>query len=343
MGELTGRGRVLLFAALIAGLAILALCWHWVDTIPLGIAVAVVLAPLHHRLSAQVPGWLSALAITLVILAVTIAGVFFTVTIMGGNLATNEEILMKAAGGIEILASQFTGFGIPRETIGEVMDVIRATVEAVGSFWSGITMVSAIMNERFLLFLVALLLSLWQGDRALRWILLRIPGEWLGTWHRLATVSVHVLYAVLVVHLIIVSFTFAICIPFYWLLGYGHVLYLSTATALCELVPVLGASIPMAILLFYSFALGDLRGFLLVFFVGLLVIALLPELTLRPILMGRRTHISPVIMFFGFMGGILLLGISGFLLGPLILAVGVSWWGIRKERAAAAGARAGNS
>jgi predicted PurR-regulated permease PerM len=334
MGELTGRGRVLLFAALIAGLAILALCWHWVDTIPLGIAVAVVLAPLHHRLSAQVPGWLSALAITLVILAVTIAGVFFTVTIMGGNLATNEEILMKAAGGIEILASQFTGFGIPRETIGEVMDVIRATVEAVGSFWSGITMVSAIMNERFLLFLVALFLSLWQGDRVLRRILVRIPREWLGTWHRLATVSVDTLNAVLVVHLPMVALTFFLCLPFYLVLGYGHVLYLSTATALCELVPVLGASIPMIILLFYTFAIGDIRGFLLVLFIGYLVIALLPELTLRPILMGRRTHISPVVMFFGFMGGILLLGIPGFLLGPLILAVAVSWWQLRKERAA---------
>jgi predicted PurR-regulated permease PerM len=41
-------------------------------------------------------------------------------------------------------------------------------------------------------------------------------------------------------------------------------------------------------------------------------------------------------MFVGFMGGILLLGTSGFLLGPLILAVAVSWWRIRKEQKAAA-------
>jgi predicted PurR-regulated permease PerM len=133
-----------------------------------------------------------------------------------------------------------------------------------------------------------------------------------------------------------VALTFLLALPFYWLLGYGHVLSLSVITALCELVPVLGASVPMILLLLYSFALGDLRGFLLVFFVGYLGVALLPELTVRPILMGRRTHLSPVIMFVGFMGGILLLGTSGFLLGPLILAVAVSWWRIRKEQQAAA-------
>ena len=160
----------------------------------------------------------------------------------------------------------------------------------------------------------------------------------MGAYHRLATVSVDTLHSVLVVHLLIVALTFGLSLPFYWLLGYGHILYLSLTTALCELVPVLGASIPMVILLLYSFAIGDLRGFLIVFFIGYLVVALLPELSVRPILMGRRAHLSPYLMFFGFLGGILVLGISGFLLGPLILAVAASWYRSRKaERAAPSG------
>jgi predicted PurR-regulated permease PerM len=334
----SGRERALLIAALLAGTAVLAVLWQWIGTISLGIAVAVVLAPLHHRLTARAPGWLSALAVTFVIFAAAIAGVIFTVTVMQENLPTNEKILMQAAGGIEILANQYANLGIPRETIADAMGGIRAMIEGVGSFWSEITVLAAITNTQVLLFFLSLLLSLWHGDRVLRWILVRIPQEWLGTWHRLATVSVDTLNAVLVVHLPIVAFTFVLSLPFYWLLGYGHVLYLSTVTALCELVPVLGASIPMIILLLYTFAIGDLRGFLLVLFFGYLVIALLPEVTLRPVLMGKRTHLSPVVMFFGFMGGILLLGIPGFLLGPLALAVAVSWWKIRKEQAAAAAA-----
>ena len=329
---MTGLGRksILAVLLLIGVAALFAGLWQWIDTIPLGIAVAVILVPIQHRLSSKVPGGISAAFITLILLAFAIAGILFTVTVMQENFATNQEILMKAAGGIEILAPQFAGFGIPPEAIGETTVRMQGIVNAVETFWSGLTLQVAILNVRVLFFLFSLFLSLWKGDRVLRGILVRTPQEWMGAYQRLASVSVDTLHAVLVVHLLIVALTLVIAIPFYWLLGYGHILYLSLTTATCELVPVLGASIPMVILLLYSFAIGDLRGFLIVFFIGYLVVALLPELSIRPILMGRRTHLSPYLMFFGFLGGILVLGISGFLLGPLILALAASWYRLRK-------------
>jgi predicted PurR-regulated permease PerM len=331
-----GRREILLGAALLAGAMLLAVSWQWVDTIPLGIAFAVVLAPLHHRLARHIPAGLSALLVTLAILSITVAGILFSVTIMQGNLATNEGILMTAASGAGTLANLYAGFGIPREVVTGAMEGMEGIVDAIGRFWSGLSPKEAILTPGIVLLFAALFLALLEGERVIRWFLSRMPPEWLGTYHRLARVSVDTIYSVLVVHLGMVALTFLLALPFYWLLGYGHVLSLSVITALCELVPVLGASVPMILLLLYSFALGDLRGFLLVFFVGYLGVALLPELTVRPILMGRRTHLSPVIMFVGFMGGILLLGTSGFLLGPLILAVAVSWWRIRKEQQAAA-------
>lgn len=331
-----GRREILLVAALLGGAVLLSISWQWVDTIPLGIAFAVVLAPLHHRLSRRIPEGLSALLVTLLILSLTVAGVFIVVTIMQENLATNEGILMTAVTGAGTIADLYAGFGIPMELITGALEGMEGIVDAIGRSWSGLSPEGVMLTPGVILLFAALFLSLLEGERILRWILVRIPQEWLGTYHRLAAVSVNVLYSVLVVHLVMVALTFVLALPFYWLLGYGHIISLSVTTALCELVPVLGASIPMVILLLYSFAIGDLRGFLLVFLIGYLVIALLPELTVRPILMGRRAQVSPVIMFFGFMGGILLLGTSGFLLGPLILAVAVTWWGIRKEQQAAA-------
>jgi predicted PurR-regulated permease PerM len=332
-----GRREILLGAALLAGAVLLAVTWKWVDTIPLGIAFAVVLAPLHHRLARRLPWELSALLVTLLVLCITAAGVFLLVTVMQENLATNEGILRTAAEGAGTLANLYAGLGVPPDLIAGVMDVMQGIVGTISRFWSGLSPDEVLLTWGMALLFAALFLSLLEGDRVLRWLLRRMPPEWLGTYHRLAAVSVAVLYSVLVVHLVMVALTFALALPFYWLLGYGHVLSLSVITALCELVPVLGASVPMIILLLYTFAIGDLRGFLLVFLIGYLLVSLLPELTVRPILMGRRAQISPVIMFFGFMGGILLLGTSGFLLGPLILAVAVSWWRIRKEQRAAAG------
>ena len=83
---------------LVAAAALLAALWQWIDTIPLGIAVAVILTPLQRRLSSTIPEWLSAGAIILVLLFFTVAGVLFTVTVMQENLVTNQEILGKAAG-----------------------------------------------------------------------------------------------------------------------------------------------------------------------------------------------------------------------------------------------------
>jgi predicted PurR-regulated permease PerM len=224
-----------------------------------------------------------------------------------------------------------TVIGISEEAIHTVITWIEDSIQSLAGFWYSLSLASVLLTPRVSLFFVSLALSLWKGDVVIRASLPRIPQAWMAVYPNLAAVSVDTLYAVIVVHLLIVALTLGISIPFYWILGYGHILYLSLVTAFCELVPVLGASIPMVVLLFYALAIGDLRGFLLVFFIGYLVVALLPEVTLRPILMGRRTLLSPVLMFASFIGGILLLGISGFLLGPLLVALAVSWYRFRKE------------
>ncbi|MGE5831576.1 MAG: AI-2E family transporter, partial [Methanomicrobiales archaeon] len=291
------RRKILLAILLLAIAAIFALFWHWLDMIPFGIAVAVVAAPAKNRLERRLPGWLSALAIALVTLLLLSAGILVTIQAMQENLATNEEILGRIASGIEALSPQLTTAGIPEGTVHTAVAWIEGSVQALAGFWLSLSLESVLLTPRVGLFFLSLGLALWKGEAVLRAVLPRIPPSWLSVYPNLAAVSVDTLYAVIVVHLLIVGLTFGLSLPFFWILGYGHVLYLSLVTAFCELVPVLGASIPMVVLLLYSLALGDLRGFLLVFFIGYLVVALLPEVTIRPILMGRRTLLSPVLMF----------------------------------------------
>ncbi|MDD1669593.1 MAG: AI-2E family transporter [Methanomicrobiales archaeon] len=329
--EIPGRKKILVLALLFAAVVLLALFWHLLDMIPFGVAAAVVAAPLKNRLDRYLPGWLSATAITLAILVLLAAGVLVTIQAMQENLATNEEILGKIAGGLEAFTPQLTVMGVPEEAIHSAIAWIEGSIESVAGFWYSLSLASVLFTPRVSLLLLSLALALWKGDEVIRWALPRIPQAWMAIYPNLAAVSVDTLYAVIVVHLLIVAITLGISLPFFWILGYGHVLYLSLVTAFCELVPVLGASIPMVILLLYAMALGDLRGFLLVLLVGYLGVALLPEVTLRPILMGRRTLLSPVLMFVSFLGGIVILGISGFLLGPLVVAIAVSWYRLRKE------------
>ncbi|MFN6971946.1 MAG: AI-2E family transporter, partial [Rheinheimera sp.] len=60
---------------------------------------------------------------------------------------------------------------------------------------------------------------------------------------------------------------------------------------------------------------------------GALVIGLADNV-LRPVLVGRDTKLPDYIVLFSTLGGITLLGINGFVLGPLIAALFLAFWQI---------------
>jgi len=71
----------------------------------------------------------------------------------------------------------------------------------------------------------------------------------------------------------------------------------------------------------YALALDDMQGVLILFFLGYIVVSLVPEVYVRPVLVGRRVKINPVIMFIGIIGGLLTMGLAGFVLGPVIIVL----------------------
>jgi predicted PurR-regulated permease PerM len=124
-----------------------------------------------------------------------------------------------------------------------------------------------------------------------------------------------------IVQFAIAALTFVISLPVFYLLGYGNILFYSFLAAFCELIPILGSSVAFIIVGAYSLALGDLRGLLIMVILGYIVVSALPEIYIRPVLVGRRVKINPVIMFVGLIGGLLTLGLAGFVLGPLIIVL----------------------
>jgi predicted PurR-regulated permease PerM len=61
-----------------------------------------------------------------------------------------------------------------------------------------------------------------------------------------------------------------------------------------------------------------------------------PEIYVRPVLVGRRVKIHPLIMFIGIISGILTMGLAGFVLGPVIIVLIITSYRMyvqdRKER-----------
>jgi len=114
----------------------------------------------------------------------------------------------------------------------------------------------------------------------------------------------------------------------FWVLGVPGVLLWAALMAVLSLLPVVGASLvwlPVAVGLFVSGSPWQAVG-LVVF--GVLVIGLVDNI-LRPILVGRETGLPDYLVMITTFGGIALLGVNGFVVGPTVAAMFVAVWHIQ--------------
>ncbi len=113
----------------------------------------------------------------------------------------------------------------------------------------------------------------------------------------------------------------------FWVLGLPAALLWGVVMAILSLIPAVGASliwIPAAI---YLIAVGEWIEAIVLIVFGTAIIGLIDNL-LRPILVGRDTKLPDYMVLLSTLGGLLLFGINGFVVGPLIAALFMAFWGI---------------
>lgn len=113
----------------------------------------------------------------------------------------------------------------------------------------------------------------------------------------------------------------------FWVLGIPGALLWGVVMAVLSLIPAVGPAIVWVPVSLYLFATGDnIKGIVLVAF-GAGVIGLVDNI-LRPILVGRDTKLPDYIVLLSTLGGLGLFGINGFVIGPLVAALFIAFWGI---------------
>lgn len=113
----------------------------------------------------------------------------------------------------------------------------------------------------------------------------------------------------------------------FWALGLPAPLLWGVAMTLLSLLPAVGAAIiwfPAAIFLY---ATGEIVKASVLMAFGIGVISLVDNL-LRPILVGRDTKLPDYLVLFSTVGGLMMFGISGFAIGPLLAALFMAFWQI---------------
>lgn len=113
----------------------------------------------------------------------------------------------------------------------------------------------------------------------------------------------------------------------FWMLGIGAALLWGVLMAFLSLLPAIGAGLVWVPVAGYLLLSGQyLKGAILLA-VGVLVISLVDNL-LRPPLVGKGTRLPDYVVLISTVGGLSLIGMNGFVIGPLIAALFIAVWSL---------------
>ncbi|WP_317066039.1 AI-2E family transporter [Methanoculleus caldifontis] len=288
------------------------------DVIVLSLTFAVVAMPLKRWLNRRLGAPFAAMVTTITAFALLLILGLFVVGILYQNidyLRDTAARIASAVGEIQAGDLEFLPF-IPPETIRGGLDAGMAgglEYLAVQAF------AAPGLFLRAATFFLILYLALLFGEKVYAEIRQRLPERLGYAVEEVSARSVDTLHAIYIVEVIVAAITFFIAIPFFYLMGYDRILFFSFITGAFQLVPIIGPSFIMILLALLAVIEGDIVRAALLIAVGYPVVAAFPDAYIRPILMGGHTGISPVILWIGIFGGLHVMGLFGFVFGPLIL------------------------
>lgn len=112
-----------------------------------------------------------------------------------------------------------------------------------------------------------------------------------------------------------------------WVAGIGGSVFWGTVMVVLSIIPGIGTAIVWVPATIYLVAVGKtVAGILLAIYCGLVVGSV--DNVLRPRMVGKDTKMPDLMILLGTLGGILLFGVAGFILGPIIAALFMTVWEI---------------
>ena len=121
-----------------------------------------------------------------------------------------------------------------------------------------------------------------------------------------------------------------ISIPFFFAFRIPLIAVLAALMFLAALVPILAEWMVLLPAAAYMFLVrGPLEGAIFLI-AGVIILYIIPELILRPYLVGKASRIHPLLILLAFLGGGIVGGLAGFFLAPIAVGVLVAAYSVYK-------------
>jgi predicted PurR-regulated permease PerM len=292
--------------------------WPLMPVFIWAVAIAAALLPAHKRLRRTVGPAASATFITVWVLLLILLVMALVVTLLLNNEEHIGDMGLSLVTGLKTTA--ISGF-LPSFTPVQLED-FDETLKAM-SVQAAISLSGNLLQTLLsvIIFFLSLSMLLYHGEVIWNSIERACSPGVSRAVDRLSEIAESTIYALLVVQISAAAIAFALAIPFFWFLGYGDILLLSTLIGFAMLVPLIGAQAMILILTLYFFSLGDTRTALVMLFIGYPLLSGWIDFYYRPVMMAKRVAVHPVIMMIGIFAGVPFMGIVGFIVGPVLVAL----------------------
>jgi predicted PurR-regulated permease PerM len=341
------KDRVLLALLIAASLALTWIVLPFYGAIMWAMIIALMFSPVHRWLRAKMAGYPSLAAI--LTLTIVILMVILPVALISAALAREATSLFA-----QIQAGEVNPAVYFRKVFEALPRWIVALLNRFGLFnfemllsrlGALLTQASQLIATHALslgqvtfefvaMMFVTLYLSFFlirDGDEIARGVRRAIPLE---RAHKIELISkfTTVIRATVKGNLLVAGIQGALGGLAFWALGVSGALLWAVMMAFLSLVPAVGAGLVWAPVAVYFFVTGALWQSLALTAYGVLVIGLVDNL-LRPVLVGKDTRMPDYVVMITTLGGLAVVGINGFILGPVIAAMFIAVLHIYQARA----------
>jgi predicted PurR-regulated permease PerM len=332
--------KSLLVLVLVATLLFALIIWPFFGAVCWAVFIAIVFWPLHKRFlrgSKGRPNIAALASLTVILLivilpmAMLIASITEEASVMVAKLRSGEiQLATFFQKFIEVLPDWARGilqrFGM--SDLGLLQQKILATLgnsgQVVTSRVLGIGQVTLDFIVAFFVMLYIVFFLFRDGERLTRGIARSIPLHPQHT-QRLMTQFATVVRATVKGNIVVALVQGALGGIAFLVLGVPGAVLWGAVMALLSLLPAVGAVLVWAPVAAYFFFSGELvKGIGLTLW-GAVVIGLVDNV-LRPILVGKDTRMPDYLVLVATLGGIVVFGLNGFVIGPVIAAVFLVSW-----------------
>lgn len=309
--------RVLAILLLVVALFLL---WPYRGPVVFALVVAFLAHPLYTRLARALPKRWMAASVVLLLVGILLLAPLALLTGLLVREAQGALGSLSATGGTAVFSDLLTRVGVDAARADALVEEGRVRAAA---FLQDLAVPALSGTLDILLaaviFFILLYFALVDGARLVRWLQRLSPLD--ERPHRRLLEGAGERVKALVWGSLLIALAEGVLAGLgWWLLGMPSPILWGSVMTIMAVIPIVGPFVVLIPGAIYAFATGNIVAGVGLLVLNFVFVGLIDDI-LRPWLVGRWTRVHPAIILLGILGGIPLMGLSGLILGPLLLSL----------------------